>query len=381
MSERTWLRMRFLAAGLLAVSAAVAPAGAAFLDQGRSQVEYRTWTLGADSSETTVSQLRVPAMATARIGAAQVVLATAGASSTVDPGEGDGSSLAGPADLTVEGFLRMAQDRILLHAGVSLPTGRNGLDAEELGVARILSHPVLAFRLKEYGRGLDLSAGLALAVPLAPGIAAGIGGGFLAHGAYALVEDGDDYTPGNEISLSAGVDFGGTQDSPAPVRLDAVWRTFARDEVEGQEVFEEGDQLTFEANARTGSGKLAASLTGRIVMQSDNTIFTGEGETVESFRTPAGTLGLVIGAADLPVSSWLRLGIEAELSRFSGSEGSARDGQAYGAGPIATLILGEHAHLTARARLLTGSLEAGDDGAEIDLSGTHIALGIGLGGL
>ena len=381
MSARTWRCMRLLIVGLLAIPVAVAPGGAGLLDQGRSQVEYRTWTLDADSSETTVSQMRVPAMATARIGAAQVVLATAGASSTVDPEEGDNYSLAGPADLTVEGFLPLAHDRVLVHAGVSLPTGRTGLDAEELEVARILSHPVLAFRLKEYGRGLDLSAGLALAVPLAPGISAGIGGGFMAHGAYALVEDGADYTPGSEISLSAGVDFGGTEDSPAPVRLDAVWRTFARDEVEGQEVFEEGDQLTFEASGRTGSGKLAASLTGRIVTQSDNTIFTSEGETVESFRTPAGTLGLMIAAADLPVSSWLRLGLEAELSRFSGSEGGSRDGQAYGAGPIATLILGKHAHLTARARLLSGSLETGTEGAEIDLSGTHIAVGIGLSGL
>ncbi|MFH1144054.1 MAG: hypothetical protein V1774_05880 [Candidatus Eisenbacteria bacterium] len=354
-------------------------AGAAQIDGGRLLIEYRTWTLEDDSLETSISQLRVPIAATLHLGATQFVFSTAGAVSEIDAPETN-ASLEGATDLTIQGFMKVAADRILFHAGVGLPIGRKELNADEMQVAAALAHPVLGFRLKEYGRGLDVSAGAAFTLPLGEGMIAGVGGGFISHGSYALMEEGDDYKPGNEISLSAGIDIGATSDAPAPLRLDAVWRTFEADQIDDREIFEEGDQITLEAVGRSGGEGLKAELLGRGVFQSDNTIVTGAGETVGKLTSPAGTFWLMTGGIDFPLSNRLRLGVGGEWSTFSGSEGGARDGQAFGIGPTVALRVAGHVRLAGQARWLMGALESGEGAADIDVSGIHAGIGLRLSG-
>lgn len=339
---------------------------------------YRSWTLSPGDSDTDlrISQISIPFTASIPLGgAADLVLSGSSAFATADADTGSTESLNGAGDLKAQVFVRFLRDRVLLQAGVNAPTGKKELSPEEFAVSSLLSHPLLGFRLKRYGEGLDLNGGAALAVPLAGGIDFGLGGGFTSHGKYTLLEDGDDYTPGEEISLSAGLDFhgSGSEGRPGPsLRLDGSFRAFGADAYTGQDIFEQGNQTELSAEASLGSSGPRALLSVRGVLQDDNQSFTTTGETVATIRSQSGTALYVLGGFDLPVAGSMRLGLDGEWTRFDGSDVPGYEGNAFGGGPVLRAALGESGSLSLGGRYLIGTIPAEDDGADIDLTGFHV---------
>jgi hypothetical protein len=104
--------------------------------------------------------------------------------------------LAGPTDVKVRVSGPLVGDRLLVTAGVNLPTGTTGLDAEQLTVLQTVSAPGLAMPVAAYGTGTGGTLGL-IEVVQAAGWTLALGGS---------VEKRTEYTP---IALAVSAGSGG----------------------------------------------------------------------------------------------------------------------------------------------------------------------------
>jgi hypothetical protein len=335
----------------------------------RLPLEYRTWTLkDREGNEETVSQFYLPAITTVQVtSATAVVLSTAGAGSSRKLEQS--SSFSGPSDVKVQAYHKAADNRVLFTGGVNLPTGKRELSLEDLEIVRALGNPLLGMRLKQYGRGLDLNGGAALSVPLRPDLLLAVGAGVLLPGSFTLVKGDQAYSPTPEISVSAGLEVRGPRWAPNAQRLSlqATGRLYSKDQVAGEDVFEEGDQLDVALNVVTNRARLRLSLASLLVLKRDNVSFTAEGDELRALKSSPGTGLLTRAGLNYELTDRVRPGIEIDWKRFSGSDDPERNGFAFGVGPALGLALGESNRLKIRALYHAGSAGGRED--EIDLKG------------
>lgn len=367
-----------------ALCALAAPAnGAEWLHSARAPMSFRSWELeSALGEKTQLSQLHIPLVTSLRLGPAlDVVVSSAFGNSTLDPGgAADGlgeESLTGNGDVRAQIFLRLLGDRVLLQAGAGLPTGRKALDPAELRVAQALGNPLLGFRMKHYGEGLDLSGGGAVAFPLGASLTAAAGAGFVYRGEYEFVAGQPDFQPGEEISVSAGLDFTGGTSSPA-VRLDASYRLFGPDRLDGDDIFDEGNQIELQATSRMRPAGARVDLAARVVSKEDNAILNPAGSDVEKVATDAGTAYFGRGETGL-VRGRAFFGVAGDVTRFEGTAASEQVGTVFGVGPVLELALGDAAQVRVGGQVLFGQTDETEDGEgnvvpSTDLSGFDVTL-------
>ncbi|MEZ4652696.1 MAG: hypothetical protein R3E12_03580 [Candidatus Eisenbacteria bacterium] len=353
----------------------VAPASAQLLGAGRLPISYRSWKIESDSTETTISQLHVPVVASLRLGeSADLVISTAYGSSDLSSDTGDDLSLAGASGVKAQLFVRMLENRLLLQGGTNVPTGATGLELDELTVVQALSAPLLGFRLKHYGEGWNVGGGGALAFPVAESATFALGGGFVHRGAYEFVAGDDDYRPGTEVSASTGLDV--QSGEVAVLRLDASYRAFGADQLGGQDIFDEGDQIELQAAAGTPPAPFAASARVRSVIKQDNTAFSSAGEAVEQATLAAGHSVQVEGDLSYALSPRARFGIGGSFLQFAGAEDASQDGHTLGVGPLFDVVLGDRGRVSVQAQWLEGKTNDVDGVAGLDLSGFDVSFGL-----
>ena len=127
--------------------------------------------------------------------AGAVHMASANSSSSDNAGGDDVVLLAGPTDVKLRMSGPLAGERLLLIAGVNLPTGTTRLNADQLTVLQTVSAPGLAMPVAAYGMGTGGTLGLIDVVETA--------GWTLAFG--ASLEKRTEYTP---IALALSADGG-----------------------------------------------------------------------------------------------------------------------------------------------------------------------------
>ncbi|NNF08555.1 MAG: hypothetical protein HKN21_17470, partial [Candidatus Eisenbacteria bacterium] len=306
-----------------------------------------------------------------------VVLSSAGANSEITT-QGLTRGMSGNADVVGQVLYRFPGDRFMVHAGVNAPAGKTGLSPEELSIAQALAHPLLGFTLKQYGRGLDLNGGIALAIPLSEAVNFGLGAGFLSAGDYTLLQDEAKYKPGAQISVSGGLDVVPTESNNI-ARFDVTYRLFGTDELGGNGIFEEGDQIEAQVLGQTRNESFVLSGSGRAVFKQDNTILTPGGDDVSNLSEKPGTSYDVKAAIEKPFSSTFALGLQGEGRFFRGSDVSGLDGSVVGGGPTMR-IQWETGWFRLSGRYLTGSIDEGTETPMFDVSGFAISAALGLRG-
>ena len=219
--------------------------------------------------------------------------------------------------------------------------------------------------MKQYGQGFDLSAGAALAFPVARGTALGVGAGFVARGEYELLAGAPDYDPAGEFALSFGLERESEGHSRKSVlSLDATLRFYGSDQVSGQTVFEGGTQFELQAVGTMIGEGLNGSEVVRTVFKGDNTSFSQVGQIVEGIKSASGTDVLLLAHGDTPLSPRFRLGGQLEWHWFGGSDSSGEEGNTFGLGPTGGYGFGQGWWGRMAAVFLTGSMEG-----NLDLSG------------
>lgn len=153
-------------------------------------------------------------------------------------------SLNGLTDTRLGASYLFAGETMLATAGVNLPTGKTELDAEALAVAQVIPLHALGLRTTYFGGGLDLSAGLSAAFSLNDWVF-GAGAGFVRTGSFKPVRGSDDYNPGDELSLTIGLDRSLGEDSK--FLADFTYTLYTTDTFQGVDYFKSGPRLLFDA--------------------------------------------------------------------------------------------------------------------------------------
>ena len=138
--------------------------------------------------------------------------------------EDDPLRLYGLSDTWVKGALLLWEDKLMLHAGMGLPTGRTRLDSTEYElVSKGTSRNVFRFSLPVYGQGFTGTTGFAFAFPVIERVILGAGAYYIYRAPYyplqyvysyegqgGVLEQGDlwnnKYKPGDEVSGHIGLD-------------------------------------------------------------------------------------------------------------------------------------------------------------------------------
>lgn len=113
------------------------------------------------------------------------------------------SELSGFGDARIQLSHSFSDDRILLSAGLNLPTGKRELDTgEEREVIEFLSRDYLSLPIRRYGEGFGINL-LAGAAAELGGLKLGASAMFNHTGTYTPYEGSGDYDPGDAFSLGA----------------------------------------------------------------------------------------------------------------------------------------------------------------------------------
>lgn len=118
--------------------------------------------------------------------------------------------LSGVTDTRVRASGRLSP-AVSLTFGLNLPVGRTSLDSAEIEAFRVLAAPSLSFQTARLGSGFSATAGVVLSRQLGATWAGALGASYEIRGKYepgALIPalSSSDYSPGDALRISAGVD-------------------------------------------------------------------------------------------------------------------------------------------------------------------------------
>ncbi len=150
--------------------------------------------------------------------------------------------LSGFSDTWILGNYQLLSNKLLISAGIGVPTGKTELTEEESVLSGILSQNILRFRLPVFGQGLTVSTGLVYAVPFSKKIVFGIGGNYIHRNTYKFLKDMDtEFDPGDQI----GANLGYSHELTDHIRLslDFIYTYYLRDQINNKEIYGAGQKF------------------------------------------------------------------------------------------------------------------------------------------
>jgi len=133
-------------------------------------------------------------------------------------------------------------ENVVIHGGINLPTGKEGLTEQEFMSASVLSLDQFKFRMPSLGQGLNITVGIGWAGVLSDVLAVGLGGSYQSKGGYSpLAELEEEYDPGSEVTITGGLDY--QIDATAILSADILYSMYNSDKVGSTVVFEAGNKF------------------------------------------------------------------------------------------------------------------------------------------
>ncbi len=239
----------------------------------------RNWKLVRGSEELKVSEIASPLSITRRINEGGTLsLYLSGASATSD-GE-EKQDISGLQDARLSWAQWFDGDRYHLRAGLGLPTGKAEIESGSEIVSGVVSNRILGLRTKRYGEGLNAFASGARAFALGDDAVASFGAGIEMKGKYdfqVLNDETIEIQPGNEFFLEAGID--GTPGDLVSWSADIRYRLFGIDQRDGEDVYEEGDEIDILGGVTITPSEIQTFTVGaRVIVKGDGSEVGGIGE-------------------------------------------------------------------------------------------------------
>lgn len=146
------------------------------------------------------------------------------------------------AQFALSHFAEIAGGSVVVSLGMNLPSGKRALTQEEFETTVLLSRNFYDFRTPAFGQGFNVSPGLTWAVPLSENLVIGVGAAYQYKGAFEPMEDMEaDYQPGAEVLLTGGLDV--RLMAATALSGDVTLTRYGADEIDGESVFESGNQV------------------------------------------------------------------------------------------------------------------------------------------
>lgn len=206
-----------------------------------SEVSFRTWTIKESGQTRTISQTAFPlSSASPLMDNLSLFFSTLHSNALLKSSSSE-DALSGLADGKFKLFYQPIPHRVLLDIGCSVPYGRNLMTAKEMDVAEIIFENVLGFEASRFGEGFDVDLGCATAFQAGHYLTFGAGLGYLMKGEYEFLKFSEmTFQPGNELSLNMGIDL---KTDSVFLRTDFLFKTYARDKLNAENFFKQGDQF------------------------------------------------------------------------------------------------------------------------------------------
>jgi hypothetical protein len=184
------------------------------------------------------------------------------------------SELSGLSDTWLRGSYVFPNNRLMLSAGLGIPTGKTELTAEEAALSSIMSQNVFRFRTPVFGQGLTASAGFMYAFPLSDQFTMGSGLNFVFKNKYKITEEmQNDFNPGEQMGVTVGGSY--RFNSGLSIDLDFLYTYFMADEVDDTEIFKAGNKYGLKGGLRYEGVRTMFLAVGRMRYSDKNDIWDG----------------------------------------------------------------------------------------------------------
>ncbi len=239
----------------------------------RQGFTYLSWTLEGDTTDITVTQWHIPIIVNAALQENWELSVYSSIAASDADWDIDNDEISGLTDSRIQVAHALADDRILLSGGLSLPTGQTELDEASRSLSPWLTADFFTFPVKYHGEGLNLYGGAAGAYPAGDWVL-GVATGIHLMGEYTPYEDGPEYMPGSRFILSGSAKREWIDRGNVTADLNLVFS--GDDEADGKPVFSDG--MMFDALLTGQRTFETASLRGgvRIILRGQNDILDAE---------------------------------------------------------------------------------------------------------
>ena len=156
----------------------------------------------------------------------------------------DVSSLSGMSDTQISfGYAHtMGSASLNIGLGLNLPSGTRELTTDEFDTLIRVSQTAFDYRVPGLGQGFGVSPIVTFAFPVSDNLAIGLGASYRMRGGFKPLEGmEEDYTPGDELLFTVGIDTRVGETSS--FSIDATFTRYASDKL--------GDEVVFEAGGKT----------------------------------------------------------------------------------------------------------------------------------
>jgi hypothetical protein len=285
--------------------------------------------------------------------------ATSPATASLDAGEN--YRLGGLSDLRLGGHVLTLEDRLLLTFGLSLPTGKNALDAGEYPVAGVLAMPAFNFRVPTLGQGLDIQIGASTARQIKDWVF-GLGASFLSKGGFKPFKGVDEeYNPGSELTVTAGADRKAfLLGREMQIQGDLVYTTYFEDTWGGEKVFKSGGRFLIQAMSSFKCGSVDAGVFIRERVKGRNK--RGSGSLYDTERKNSNANQFEIqGWGWYPVKKDFRLKGLCEIKLYSDSDYGTGGATLFGFGGGGQYRISPKMLLAGDVRFYVGAIKSGTE--------------------
>lgn len=180
-----------------------------------------------------------------------------------EPSAGKPLHFTSISDTYIRGSFILGNNRALLTVGVGIPSGNTGLTNDEAALSGIAANRPLNNPVTNFGTGLNMNFGLAVAHEIGSWIF-GLGVGYSQRGEYNINAQGAKIDPGDEFNVTVGVDreFGS-----AKFIADLIYTHYLEDKSGLLDPYQAGDKLLF-----TGRFILALGFLNPVIISAGNRI-------------------------------------------------------------------------------------------------------------
>jgi hypothetical protein len=192
---------------------------------------------------------------------------------------GSKSKLSGLGDLRIQMSHSFQNDRLLLSAGINLPTGKKKLDTDgQLRIIEFLSNDYISVPMRRYGEGLgfNLQAGGAADIGR---FKCGLTTVYDYTGTYEPYTGAGDYNPGDAFSISATAN---TLLGKTTCSADLGFSLFGTDVFEDHDVYKQGPQFNVRLSAVHPHQPFSSTVGARLVVRGRNARYNLSSGVIES---------------------------------------------------------------------------------------------------
>jgi len=206
---------------------------------------------------------------------------------------GASTSLSGLTDIQARGVYQIVPDLAVFTLAVNLPTGKSKLTAAQLSVANLIASDLIPFPVANFASGLNVTTGLALAVPVS-GWAIGLDGSYRANGSFTPIADtgaaGSSYKAGGEFRLRLGADRVVGQ---GRISLGVTYSSFGDDQFGNSPLFQSGKRFIPQASWSFPIGNVGLALYAWDLYRQGGTVIVDSTSTEKRNVLAVGAVGSI----------------------------------------------------------------------------------------